>query len=249
MTFPVNIPIGSLLIPVHFVCEVLAYTAGYNYYSYLRYHNHDRISTQHRMIIFTGAAIGAFLGSHLLGILEKPGLIRQVNLIYFMGNTTIVGGLLGGLTGVEFTKSRIGVNASSGDMMVYPLMLAMMIGRMGCFLAGLPDGTYGNPSSLPWAIDLGDGLARHPTNLYEILFWICLWLSLSLLQKRRSLPDGYLFRYMMVAYLIFRFFIEFIKPAEIMMMQLSTIQLACLGGLIYYFTKPGKPVQNTENYA
>ena len=34
--------------------------------------------------------------------------------------------------------------------------LAAGVGRIGCFLSGLPDGTYGLPSSLPWAIDLGD---------------------------------------------------------------------------------------------
>lgn len=48
-----------------------------------------------------------------------------MGLIYFMGNKTIVGGFLGGLIGVEITKKKIGVTTSSGDLMVYPLIVAM----------------------------------------------------------------------------------------------------------------------------
>jgi phosphatidylglycerol:prolipoprotein diacylglycerol transferase len=143
---------------------------GYRYYAYLRKNTHDQISANNRLIIFIGAAFGAFLGSHVVGVLENPTLLSHFNLIYFMGNKTIVGGMLGGLIGVELTKKRIGVTVSSGDLMVYPLILAMIIGRTGCFLAGLEDGTYGIASNLPWAINFGDGIRRHPTNLYEIVF-------------------------------------------------------------------------------
>ena len=31
----------------------------------------------------------------------------------------------------------------------------------------LPDYTYGTPTSLPWAVDFGDGIRRHPVQLYE----------------------------------------------------------------------------------
>jgi len=49
------------------------------------------------------------------------------------------------------------------------LVMGIAIGRVGCFLTGLPDHTYGVHSSLPWAVDFGDG-PRHPTQLYEIAF-------------------------------------------------------------------------------
>ena len=58
--------------------------------------------------------------------------------------------------------------------MVFPLLLGMALGRVGCHLAGLTDGTYGTATTLPWALDLGDGVARHPTNLYEIGFLLLL---------------------------------------------------------------------------
>lgn len=152
-----------------------------------------------------------------------------------MGNKTIVGGFLGGLIGVELTKKKIGITVSSGDLMVYPLILAMIIGRTGCFFAGLEDGTYGIPSNLPWAINFGDGILRHPTNLYEILFWVLLGVALSSYEHYRKFADGSRFKIFMVSYLIFRFFIEFIKPDYFFSFGLSVIQLVCIAGLSYYY--------------
>ena len=235
MHFPVNIPLGKSYIPVHFVCETLAYIIGYRYYMYLRSHQADSISDDNRLIIFIGAAFGAFLGSHIVGVFENPILLPHFNLIYFMGNKTIVGGMLGGLIGVELTKTKIGVTVSSGDLMVYPLILAMIIGRTGCFLAGLDDGTYGIPSNLPWAINFGDGIRRHPTNLYEILFWILLWMTLKNMERYRQFTDGSKFKIFLSAYLIFRFLIEFIKPDYFFSFGLSVIQLVCLAGILYYY--------------
>ncbi|NCD70595.1 prolipoprotein diacylglyceryl transferase family protein [Mucilaginibacter agri] len=243
MHFPVDITIGKAHIPVHFVCETLAYAIGYRYYTYLRRRSHDSISDNSRMVIFVGAALGGFLGSHILGVLEKPDILSQMDWVYFMGNTTIVGGLLGGLIGVELVKKLIGVTKSSGDIMVYPLILAMIIGRTGCFLAGLQDGTYGVATSLPWGVDFGDGIYRHPTNLYEILFWLLLWLILLNTERRHQFADGYRFKLLMISYLLFRFADEFIKPDYFFNFGLSSIQLACIAGILYYykvFTYPSK---------
>ena len=210
--FPINIPIGRSAIPVHFVCETLAYFLGYRYYVYLRKNSVDLINSEQRLIIFIGAALGAFIGSHFIGVLENPPMLRHFSLIYLMGNKTIVGGMLGGLISVELTKKNFGVTVSSGDLMVYPLILAMIIGRTGCFLAGLEDGTFGIASNLPWAINFGDGIRRHPTNLYEILFWMILWLTLKAIEKNREFTDGSKFKIFLSSYLVFRFLVEFIKP-------------------------------------
>ena len=152
-----------------------------------------------------------------------------------MGNKTIVGGMLGGLIGVELTKKRLGVTVSSGDMMVYPLILAMVIGRTGCFLAGLEDGTFGIASNLPWAINFGDGIRRHPTNLYEIIFWLMLWLALKLIEQKHHFANGARFKVFMASYLVFRLLVEFIKPDYFFSFGLSVIQLVCIAGILYYY--------------
>jgi len=91
-----------------------------------------------------------------------------------MGGKTIVGALIFGLISVELMKRYIGVRQSTGDLYAIPLALGIAIGRIGCFLTGLDDNTYGTPTTLPWAINFGDGIPRHPTQLYEIAFLVAL---------------------------------------------------------------------------
>ena len=237
MHFPYNIKIGSSELPVHFIFEILSYFISYNYYTFLRKKNTDIISSENRIWIFVGAAAGAFLFSRIIGVLEVPiaFFISTTNFTYYINNKTIVGGLLGGLIGVEIIKKMIGEKHSSGDLFTYPIILAMIIGRIGCFLAGIDDRTFGNSTSLPWGIDFGDGVARHPTNLYEILFLLIIWISLLSIEKRIALKKGSRFKLFMISYLLFRFAIEFIKPDYFFTFGLGVIQLTCLAGIIYYY--------------
>jgi phosphatidylglycerol:prolipoprotein diacylglycerol transferase len=53
-----------------------------------------------------------------------------------------------------------------------PLTPAYRISRLGCLLSG--DGTYGKPTSVPWAMSFPNGVVPtdfpvHPTPLYETL--------------------------------------------------------------------------------
>ncbi|MDO7875766.1 prolipoprotein diacylglyceryl transferase [Hymenobacter sp. ASUV-10] len=236
MHFPVELTLGQARLPIHLVCEVLAYTLGYRLYTYLRARRPDRISSTQRQWIFVGAAAGALLGSRLLGLLEHPAELLHPpgGWLYYFTNKTIVGGFLGGLVGVELTKKLLGVTASSGDLMVFPILLGLSIGRLGCFFSGLSDGTFGTPTSLPWGIDFGDGIPRHPTNLYEILWLGVIALLLWLLERHRSLPDGRRFQLFLSGYLLFRLLVEFIKPAPAVVLGLTAIQWACMAGLGYY---------------
>jgi prolipoprotein diacylglyceryltransferase len=234
LQYPLELRLGAAHIPAHLLFEMLAYTLGYRLYIWQRAQNQDLISDEGRMWIFLGAAVGALLGSHLLGILEDPAYISSFSLKIWLGNKTIVGGLLGGLIGVEWTKKRIGVATSSGDLMTYPLILGLAIGRLGCHFAGLTDGTHGNPSGLPWAIDFGDGIPRHPVNLYEVIFLGVLALFIYLKEQKGPLPNGMRFKLFMVGYLVWRFAIEFIKPVWVFSFGVSPIQIAVLWGLYYY---------------
>lgn len=212
----------------------MAYTLGYRLYVWQRAQSRDLISDEGRMWIFIGAAAGALMGSHLLGIFENPTQLLHLNWQIWLGNKTIVGGLLGGLIGVELTKKIIGVTSSSGDLMTYPLLFGLAVGRLGCHLAGLTDGTHGNPSGLPWAIDFGDSVPRHPVNLYEIIFLAALALFIFQKEKKGGLPNGLRFKIFMASYLAWRFAVEFIKPVWVLPIGISPIQLAALAGLFYY---------------
>jgi phosphatidylglycerol:prolipoprotein diacylglycerol transferase len=216
---------------------VLAYSLGYRLYTALRARTSDTISDQGRQWIFVGAAAGALLGSRALGLLEHPALLLHPpgGWLYYFTNKTIVGGFLGGLVGVELTKKYLGIKTSSGDLMVFPLLLGLSIGRLGCHLSGLTDGTFGTATSLPWGIDFGDGTARHPTNLYEIGFLALLALLLYALERRGPLPNGRRFELFLAGYLLFRLLVEFLKPTSALPgLGLTAIQWACVAGLGYY---------------
>ena len=236
LTFPFHITIGHSSILVHSITELLAYFAGFRYFLFLKKRRSDPISAENRTWIFIGAIFGSLLGSRLLGGFENyPELLKSHNwLMEFYYNKTILGGLLGGLWGVEITKKIIGEKKSSGDLFVYPLIIAMIIGRIGCFSMGVFEETYGIPTTLPWGMHLGDKYLRHPVALYEIIFLAALWVSLAFIEKHRKLESGMLFKIFMISYLVFRFLQDFIKPHYTWPFGLSSIQTACLIGLLYY---------------
>lgn len=247
MTFPVYFHLGPLQLHPHFFFELLAYAVGLYFVLFRRLRRAVADTTtailpSQRTSISVGALVGALLGAKVLVLLQHINLLgedwRQFALLVLQGKT-IVGALLGGLIGVEVTKKQIGVTQSTGDSFVFSVMVGMMIGRVGCFLTGLSDRTYGIATTLPWGVDFGDGIARHPTQLYEVGFLAILLLSLRL-YVHRAKQSGDLFKIFMIAYLGFRFGVDFIKPEFRPVLGLSAIQLACLGGLIYYRKDAGR---------
>ena len=234
--FPFSINAFGQTILLHGIFEFLGIFIAFRYYLYLRKREGDNIEQTNRLLIISAAAVGAVLGSRILGSLEDlPAWLASRSFwLYFYGNKTLVGGLLGGLAGVELVKKILKERQNSGDLFTYPLLLGMIIGRIGCFSAGIYEETYGFPSKLPWAMNLGDGVNRHPVTLYEILFLILLRISLTRLKKHFVLQQGALFKIFLIAYVIFRFLLDFIKPGWRYFLGLGSIQLACIGALIWY---------------
>lgn len=236
MPFPVVFQLGPLAVSAHVIFETLAFFLGFRYFLFLRKRSGDSILEENRIWIFIGATAGALLGSRVLGALESPSSLRQAAspLLYLFSSKTIVGGLLGGLAGVEGIKKMIGETRSSGDLFTYPLILGMIIGRIGCFLNGTAESVYGMPTEAWPGMDLGDGIPRHPVALYEIAFLIQLWACIAMGERPGRYREGMRFRLFMTGYLGFRFLLEFLKPREAALVGLSAIQIGCLTGLIYY---------------
>jgi phosphatidylglycerol---prolipoprotein diacylglyceryl transferase len=236
MQFPIEIGIGDFKISLHLLMETLGYFLGYRLFAYLRKRQQDRIADTNRVWIIIGAAAGGLVFSRLIGALEDPGAWAHSPhpFLYLYASKTIIGGLLGGLLGVELIKKAIGERSSSGDLFTYPLMFALALGRVGCFSMGVYEPTFGIPSDLPWAMDLGDGIPRHPVALYEIVFLGMLAGLLLLLERRYTLRSGIRFQLFMIAYLLMRLGIEFIKPSLHLFLGLGTIQIVCILGLAYY---------------
>jgi len=187
--------------------------------------------------ISLGALAGAAIGSIALDWFFNPMTWLEHGDNFWaliLQGKSVVGGLLGGLAGVELTKKSIRYDRSTGDYFVFPLIIGMIIGRMGCFFTGLQDDTFGNPTSLPWGIDFGDGFKRHPTQIYDIVFLLVLAIIIYVKKYYSRYEEGDLFKSFMVGYLSFRFMIDFLKPYPKVFVGLNVIQVACLAGLAYY---------------
>ena len=229
--------------------EPLGFFIGFRYFLYLRKKQGDVIPSSNRVWILIGAIFGALLGSRLIGGLEDPGQLSiSDNLwFYFYQNKTVLGGFLGGLFGVELVKKIIKEKHASGDLFTYPMILALIIGRVGCFSMGVFEETYGSPTTFPLGMHLGDSALRHPVCLYEIIFLLLLWISLVQIEKKFTLQNGARFKLFLIGYCFFRFMLDFIKPHYTYGIGLSTIQITALFGLIYYYRYIITPKKLIEN--
>jgi prolipoprotein diacylglyceryltransferase len=176
---------------LHPVFEALGYLGGYAVYKRARQRSGDFLSDERRWLILAATALGALAGSRILGLLEQaPRIGFNWHTLLLPGGKTIVGGLLGGWLAVEIAKLALKIHSRTGDLFAIPLCVGIAIGRIGCFVAGLADDTYGTPTRLPWGVDFGDGIRRHPTQLYEIVFLLVLAAFLYLLSSRRPLSSS-----------------------------------------------------------
>lgn len=128
----------------------------------------DRDSA-HALVMW--ATVWGFVGAKLYYVLEQ---LPSVTLHDFGGmGFTWYGGLLGGVAAalVVVRRHHLPLGVVAGATAV-PLALAYGVGRLGCLLSG--DGTYGKPSTLPWAMTFSGGAVPidvpvHPTPAYEAI--------------------------------------------------------------------------------
>lgn len=95
------------------------------------------------------------------------------------------------------------------DCVGYGLPAGIALARIGCLLNGC---CYGTSCSLPWAMRFASAGAGtyHPTQLYESLGALAIWYLLYRLRQWRR-NYGELFLACMASYGLLRFFIEFVR--------------------------------------
>jgi prolipoprotein diacylglyceryltransferase len=246
VSFPVYIPIGPWRIHPHLLFESLSYFVGFRVYLALRRRAGDTVVVPHRWATLSCAAAGAALGARGLAWLANPAATWSADSL-LLGGKTVVGGLIGGLIGVELVKLAMGIRRSTGDLYAPALAVAIAIGRIGCFLTGIEDDTSGTPTSMPWGMDLGDGIRRHPTQLYELVVLAAMVVPLWRLARRTMaitggadtggptvLREGDAFKAFMVGYMGLRVLVDFVKPYPPVFLGLGALQWAALATLAYY---------------
>ena len=170
-------------------------------------------------------AAGAVAGAWIVGSLNT-GLMHPSH--------SIAGGLAGGIAAVELWKAAHGMRESTGAIWVGPLALGIAVGRIGCFLTGLPDQTYGVATSLPWGVDFGDGVRRHPVQLYESAAMLAfLSVYLVALARRARWTRSRAFYLFVLFYAVQRFAWEFFKPYPRVLGPLDVFQLLAIAMIGY----------------
>lgn len=175
----------------------------------------------------------------LLGLVAGSLLLGSLNL-YLFGQDglakSMLGGVFGAIIAAEIFKYFAGIRQSTGLYFVPGLVVLIAIGRIGCFFAGLEDFTYGIETKLPWGVDFGDGLKRHPVQLYETLAMLGLLLVLlSSYPKHPAFWQTQGFYLFVLVYAGQRFIWEFLKPYPPLWNGLNLFQWICVIMLIYAF--------------
>lgn len=173
----------------------------------------------------------------LLGLVGGSMLFGTLNLHLSVQTgiaKSMLGGVFGAIVAAELFKYFAGIRQSTGLYFVPGLIMLIAVGRIGCFLAGLPDFTYGTPTDLPWGVDFGDGIPRHPVQLYET-FTMLAFLGVLLVSypKQSRFWQAQGFYIFMMVYAGQRFIWEFLKPYSAVLGPFNIFQLLCLGLLGY----------------
>lgn len=185
------------------------------------------LKKDHAHALVLWATVWGFVGAKIYFLLER-GSAGTLTLHDFGGmGFTWYGGLAGGLIAalVIIRRRNLPVGTVAGDTAV-PLALAYGIGRLGCFFSG--DGTYGEPSSLPWAMTFPDGVVAtdvpvHPTPLYEAMAAVVVAAVLWLLSKRWNPPA--VFGAYLVLSGVTRFLVETVRINDPVLLGLTQPQL------------------------
>jgi phosphatidylglycerol---prolipoprotein diacylglyceryl transferase len=132
-------------------------------------------------------------------------MVHHGGLVYYGG---LVGASLGCILYVRWKKIPLWKMA---DILAPSIALGYVFGRIGCLLNGC---CFGRPCDLPWAVRFPadnslhpPGTPVHPTQVYDSLLSLCLYLGLAWLYRRKKF-DGQIFAVYLICYAITRSIVE-----------------------------------------
>lgn len=178
--------------------------------------------------ILFGAGVGAWvLGTLNLRLSGIGGYGRSIE-----------GAVFGAILAIELYKRANDIVARTGAIYALPMALGIAVGRIGCLLSGLEDNTHGVPTGQSWGWDFGDGVPRHPVELYESLAmagFALVYVGMVASGSRRWKRNG--FYYAVGFYAAQRFVLEYWKPYSdavpgLTVFQILSLVLFCYAGVM-----------------
>jgi phosphatidylglycerol---prolipoprotein diacylglyceryl transferase len=217
--YPILFESGSIILPAWHVMYVLGAVLGFLFLLRLGKKYYPEIHSKSLGNLFAVVYISGYFGARLMSIFvdqpELSGLDAFVALFRF-GPMTFYGGgigaVLGGYSYARFSrlqfKRLLDIGLPSG-------LIALGIGRVGCFLNGDDYGKVVSESSW-WTVSfpvLGDNLPRYPVQLISAALAIggALILVHFFERIRSSLGPGAVGLIGVLAYGLVRYFIEYFR--------------------------------------
>ncbi len=229
--YPFNLQVGPLSITGYGIMMMVGFLVG----GWLidRYLTERGWRSEYAADITVAAVIGGILGAKLWYVAatgEWGSLFSRGGLVWY-------GGFLGGALVVLLNGWRLKVPMRWTLEVTAPaLPAAYALGRIGCFMVG---DDYGVPTEVPWSVQFPQGLppttagslasnfgipipegatpqtllAVHPTQLYEAVLMIAVFMLLWRL-RRHDRGTGWLFGVYLVLAGTERFLVEFLRAKE-----------------------------------
>ena len=169
-------------------------------------------------LIFYGA-LGVVLGGRIGYVLfyNFPVFIDNPLVLFkiWQGGMSFHGGLIGVLIAFHFFGKKTSRSFFQVSDFIAPMVpIGLGAGRMGNFIN---KELLGRPveANIPWAMNYGDGIARHPSQLYQaasegLLLFLILWFYSSSKPPRMAVSGLFL-----TCYGCFRFTTEFFRTPDV----------------------------------
>lgn len=161
------------------------------------------MSRPQRIGLIVCVALFGILGSGVPAFFAG-GYIQEVALHSPVGPKTILGGILFGFIGATVYKRILGIRCETSDAFARGTALMMAFGRLGCVAQHC---CFGRPYESFFSVDLGDGIARFPSQAVEALCLFVIFLVVNALHRRGLLQNRRLF-FLFASYGTIRFVME-----------------------------------------
>ena len=195
---PIAFQLGPLTIHWYGVMIALAFLFGL--WAATRRARRENISGEKIADIVLWLMIGGILGARAVYVMtywreefanqpfSEIFMIQHGGLVYYGG---LIGAIVAGSIYIRWKKLPFWKTA---DVLAPSIALGSVFGRAGCLLNGC---CYGRPTNLPWGIRFPanhstGGVPVHPTEIYDALLNLALYIFLAWLFRRKKF-DGQIF--------------------------------------------------------
>jgi phosphatidylglycerol:prolipoprotein diacylglycerol transferase len=202
--------------------------------------------------------LGTILGARILYVVSywkedfAGGPVKEIFMVQH-GGLVFYGGFIGAsLACILFAWRKHLPLWRLADVLAPSIALGSFFGRWGCLTYGC---CFGRPTTLPWGIQFPKGINHswpnyvHPTQIYDALLNLGLYIALAWLFRRKKF-DGQVFAVYLICYAVLRSFVEYFRGDYTKVHYLGPLtpgQLVSIGiivaGVVLLWKLPRKKIE------